>query len=160
MTINADRILGFLKRPLEDPEFQALLAELRLPPEEPRMDDEETDLEARDFGVTMIFTTPWPDPKAPPGAPLPLVLSDVQFTGAGYDGGPPFAGALPEGIKFSDSREAVYARLGAPMAKAMLGIPNERWEMGERYLTIDFRKDYQSIKKVTTGVLWNLVKPA
>jgi hypothetical protein len=161
MTITADRLLDSLKKKTTDPELRALLAELGVSQEGARLEDGFGDIPAIQHGIRLFFKFAQyhgDTQELKDAPPTVSVLSDVTFTALGYKGGPPFSGELPYALKFSDTREMVHGRFGAPASVSIIGIPNERWNFGERYLTIDFRPDYASIKKVTVGIQWNLVR--
>jgi hypothetical protein len=155
--ITAKRLLDCLGKPVLDPEARDVLAELglRSVTEIEGMDD----FAATKHGVHVWFMTADHLRNQPQMAELPecsLVLSQVSFVSRGPSGGPGFAGALPFGLTFSKSRAAVRARLGEPGWTSPLDIPNDRWTLGERFLTLDFSEDGTRIKMVTCGVPWGL----
>jgi len=65
-------------------------------------------------------------------APGAVVLSNIRMGGPGH-GKPPFAGDLPFGLRFGDTKEQLYAKLGPPDRSAPRDarsgfIPPLRWD--------------------------------
>jgi hypothetical protein len=144
--IESDVLLVQIGKPVEEPALRALLNELGVPAKGPRLENRFGEHTAKDAGIVLFFRTA----AQPDGRVLP-VLTDVQFSAKGFGGGPPYTGQLPFGISFADTRAATHERLGPPASTAQLAV-NDRWTLGERYLTIDFLRDGSAIKKVTFGV--------
>lgn len=66
-------------------------------------------------------------------APDAVVLSNVRMNGPGYSKRAPFTGDLPFGLRFGDTKDQLYAKLGAPdrhtPRDARSGfIPPIRWD--------------------------------
>jgi hypothetical protein len=152
--MRADEVLACLRNTTQDDALKALLGQLGLDAKNLKMKGGKGDLVSTTHGITLIFHQAAADAAA--GAAKPRKtgqLTDVQFTARGYQGGPPFSGELPRGVRFDMNRAQVHALIGPPVATAMLGIPNERWDHGaDCYFTLDFVDDYSSIKKVTVGL--------
>jgi hypothetical protein len=152
VSLAADAVIAQIRKSTQDPELRGLIAQLGLDPDKLKFKGGKGDLVSIDHGITLIFHE-MAGGEAASKKKLGQ-FTDVQFSARGYQGGPPFAGELPRGIRFSMNRDQVYTILGQPVAKAMLGIPNERWDHGDkRYFTLDFVDDYSSIKKLTVGTL-------
>jgi hypothetical protein len=153
-SIEAELLLPLLGKSLEDPALSAGMAALGLAPSSalrlPKSgDDFSADVTAQGFGVGLNFQL-----GAPVSGVSRVVLSDIFFRGIVFSGGPPFSGKLPRGIEFSDSRAGVRKILGEPTWTAML--PNDRWEYGDHYMTLEFAEDEQTIYMVTCGRIWTL----
>lgn len=86
------------------------------------------------------------------GAPERLLASTLFFHGEGSEGFVGYAGTLPYGLKFEQSRAAVRELLGPPSASSS-HYANDRWEFGALYLTLDFASDGARIQQVCVGLL-------
>jgi len=160
MSVTSARLLNALGKLAADPEVKALLGDLDLPEQAaPIEDGVSSDYEATKHGVAVFFRTAHhlrnieAYKGCPPSTPL---VSDVLFSRKGYGGGPGFSGALPYELNFAETRDAVRARLGPPTRSALLGA-NDRWNFGDRYLTVSFFRDpTRGIMLVTCGLDWVL----
>jgi hypothetical protein len=84
-------------------------------------------------------------------------VSSVQLHAAGHEGYEQFDGDLPEGVRFSDSREMIRARLGQPNTigggqhLGVLGIaaPWDRFDRADHAIHIQYSKDGLSITLVS-----------
>jgi hypothetical protein len=156
--ITAEKLLDYLGKPVLDSETRDLLAELGLT----SMSEIEDmgDFEATKHGVAVWFMTAQHLRSQPHMAEVPgtsLVVAQVMFSAGGLvSGGPGFAGALPYGLAFTQSRAAVRARLGEPGWTSPLDIPIDRWTFGERFLTLNFSEDETRIRSVACGLSWTL----
>ena len=156
--ITADELLSFLGTSTVDPELRAFLAQLGLSPKGPRLTGGFGDQPVPGLGVVLLYKAARHHPDIRASRALTAeskVLSDVSFTAAGLAGGPPFRGALPYGLRFSDSRDATRARLGSPIWTSP-HVNNDRWEYGTRFAAVDFSEDASSIKRVTVGLFWKV----
>ncbi len=153
--ISADDIVAHLRKTTQDAALRGLIAQFGLDAEKLKFKGGKGDLVAVQHGVTFIFHQAAASASTSTARSKKVGrFSDVQFSARGYQGGPPFAGALPRGVRFDMNREQIHRLLGPPVATAMLGIPNERWGHGnDGYFTLDFLDDYSGIKKVTIGAL-------
>jgi len=82
------------------------------------------------------------------------IVSEILLRAKGYNLEPGFTGDLPHGLAFTESRKSVQSRLGPPAWTSPLGLPSDRWEIGQRYVTISFRDDEQGIKNGCFGLIW------
>lgn len=159
MSVTSQRLVAALGKVASDPEVKALLTDLGLDAEAPPIeDDASSDVEVTEHGVALFFRIAHHLRKIPSLsslAPATPVFSDVKFSCYGYDGGPGFAGALPHGLSFSDTRSAVRERLGPPSWSSPV-VANDRWNEGDRYLTIAFDPVEDSIMEVACGLDWML----
>lgn len=150
--IAADTLLENLGRSTDDKALQALLRELGLMTA-PELEDGFGHAPAKAHGLDLFFKEAHYHAKGleterlSPGA---RVFSDVSFSAKG------FLGELPHALKFTESRAEVRKRLGEPNWSSPLGVPNDRWELDDRYLTLDFSRDESRIKRVTIGLVWTL----
>jgi hypothetical protein len=154
-TITADELLSYLGTSTVDHALRAFLARLGLTPKGPRLAGGFGDQPVPTLGVVLLFKAARLHPHIRASQALTAeskVLSDVGFTATGLAGGPPFCGALPYGLRFSDSRDATRARLGPPAWSNPL-VNSDRWERDPRFVTVDFSADASSIKRVTVGLL-------
>ncbi len=154
--INADEVLSHLGKSTEDPSLQEFLKKLGLPPNGPRLKGGFGDQAVPAEGFVLLYKTASHHPDIQKNNALPAnakVFSDVQFRAAGVEGGPPYSGELPYGLKFTDSRAATRARLGAPNWSSPI-VNNDRWEYGDRFVTVDFSPDESFIKRVNVGLFW------
>jgi hypothetical protein len=141
-----------------DPEVRALLRDLDLPEMAAAITDGvSSDYEAPKHGVAVFFRTAHhlrniaAYQGCPPNTPI---VSDVIFSKKGFDGGPGYSGALPNGLTFSEPRESVHARLGPPSWTSRV-TPNDRWKFGDRYMTVAFYDGEQiGSFQVTCGLDW------
>jgi len=91
-------------------------------------DDFTTFLQNYKLGIELTFAVAAevkrPQRDYPPGA---LVLHNIRFYGNGDKTHRPFAGTLPFGIRFSDTRTTLIEKLGPPDWEADW-IPSMRWD--------------------------------
>lgn len=156
--ITAEVLLSHLGKSTEDAELQELLKSLGVSPKGPRLNGGFGDQRIPSEGIHLFFKAASYHRNVPSVQTLPAnakVFSDVLFSHKGFDGGPPFGGDLPFGLKFAESRVQARERLGPPSWVSPL-VENDRWEEGGRFLTIDFAADESYIKKVTVGLVWKL----
>jgi hypothetical protein len=156
VSTTSQRLVAALGKTASDPEVKALLTDLGLDEAPPIEDDVSSDVEVTQHGVALFFRTAHHLRKIASLsslAPATPVFSDVKFSCYGYGGGPGFADPLPHGLSFSDTRSAVRERLGPPSWSSPV-VENDRWNEGDRYLTIAF--DENSILEVACGLDWML----
>jgi hypothetical protein len=78
------------------------------------------------------------------------LVENIFFHAEGHEGYKAFAGPLPEGLQFSDSRGAVRTRLGSPTGSSKPGRPpSDRYDRGSYVLFISYAEDECSINLVT-----------
>lgn len=156
--VSSESLLSALGKLVSAPEVVALLRELGLENAPGIEDGVSSDVEVVKHGVALFFRTAH-HLKTVEGlqalAPDTSVVSDVKFSQKGYGGGPGFAGALPHGLDFSDTRSAVRERLGPP-ARVNPIVANDRWDFGDRYMTVGFARDGSCIRDLTCGLKWTL----
>lgn len=150
--MNIDDIKRSLGREFSDSQVQKLIAHLGLSPKRPKVKRGESDvgLESIDLGVDINFTRV-EDVNVPDRAALPegaLVLTAVFFHSEDVQGHKGFRGALPHGLRFDTSREAVRNLLGAP-AWTSPAMPIDRWQFEGYRLVVDFADDGSSVDTVT-----------
>jgi hypothetical protein len=158
VSVTAERLLNALGKLADDAEVRALLRDLDLPEKPAKIaDGVASDYEAPNHGVAIFFRTAHhlrnieAYRACPPETPI---VSDVIFSRKGFGGGPGFSGELPHGLTFSESREAARARLGPPSSSGLAGA-NDRWDFGQRYLTVAFFRDpTKGVMQVTCGLDW------
>ena len=158
MSTTSQRLVAALGKTASDPEVTAVLKDLGLDEAPPIEDDVSSDVEVTQHGVALFFRTAHHLRKIASLsslAPATPVFSDVKFSRYGYGGGPGFAGPLPHGLSFSDTRGAVREKLGPPSWSSPV-VANDRWNEGERYLTIAFDPDEDNIMEVACGLDWML----
>jgi hypothetical protein len=141
------------------PEVVLLLQELELGKHAPAIEDGvSSDVEVPKHGVALFFRTAHHLRNVDGlGAlsPSAVVVSDVKFSRKGFGGGPGYDGALPRGLAFTDTRSAVRERLGPP-ARVNPNVANDRWDYGDQYMTVGFKRDGSCILEVTCGLRWTL----
>jgi hypothetical protein len=159
MSIASERLMSALGKLVSDPEVVVLLQELELGKHAPAIEDGvSSDVEVPKHGIALFFRTAHHLRNVtglgalPPSTPI---VSDVKFSRKGYGGGPGYAGALPRGLAFTDTRDAARERLGPP-ARINPNVANDRWDYGDQYMTVGFARDGSSIKVVSCGLSWTL----
>jgi hypothetical protein len=122
-------VIAALGRALDEPELRALLAALRIAGEPTfKHGDFTAFLQNRELGVELTFgyaeglDVPLRD--YPPDA---RVLRNVRFYGPGSRTHKAFAGDLPFGLRFGDTRAALIAKFGPPDADGA-DLPPMRWD--------------------------------
>jgi hypothetical protein len=159
VSVSSERLVAAIGRLSSDPEVRALLTDLGLDAQAPTIvDGVSSDIEVTQHGVALFFRTAHHLRKIASLsslAPATSVVSDVKFSRKGYGGGPGFAEALPRGLVFSDTRSAVRERLGPPSWSSPV-VKSDRWDDGDRYLTVMFARDANSIKEVACGLHWTV----
>jgi hypothetical protein len=157
--MNGDRILSNIGKPAHHPDVRQMLLELGLPEEAPPiLDGVSSDREAPASGTAVFFRTAGQLRKLPGFADLPAVtpiFTDIQFASKGFGGGPPYPGTLPRDLSWDDTRDGVRARFGPPLRTA-LAVPADRWQFGDLYLTVYFKKKAQTVVRVAAGLEWQV----
>jgi hypothetical protein len=138
--MDASRFEKCIGKPEESPEVNKLLRDLgvtkRLKPKR----GEDTELELPKLGLDIAFRQA--DPKS-----SKLVLSGVEFL-AGGDGDEQFAGALPGGLKFSDSKQDVYAKLGEPTRAMAEKLRMDHWVVDGIQITVSYARSLAALTSV------------
>ena len=159
MTVTAERLLATLGKVAGEPEVRAILRDLDLPEEAPRIVDGVSNaVEATKHGVALFFRTAHHlrNVEALKGLPPETsIVSDITFSRRGFGGGPGFSGNLPYDLDFSETRDAVRERLGPPSWSSPI-VANDKWDFADRYLTVAFFSKRPGIGQVTCGLPWVL----
>lgn len=155
-------LLGLLGRPLDEPGVTRALAELGMlpaPGTEPQSGRLGTSSRELGLDIVFLFAERLRD-ESTLGVPATcLVTAGVFFHTDFFPGYRAYAGDLPYGLAFAQSRAVVRALLGEPKASS-LKHKNDRWDFGAVYLTVDFKDDEQTIKLVTVGLPWKPRNPS
>ncbi len=157
MSVTSQRLVDAIGKLVGGDEVRALLRDLDLPEQSATTgDDVAGDYEATMHGVAVIFGAVEHLRRKMPVyqacAPEALIISDVIFSRKGFGGGPGFSAELPHGITWTENRDAARARLGPPAFSAPIGA-NDRWQFGDRYLTISFYRDpTRGVMQVVCGL--------
>jgi hypothetical protein len=135
-------VIAALGRTAGEPELRDLLAALRIEAKPAvKRGDVTAFLQNRKLGVELTFgyaeglDVPLRD--YPPGA---LVLRNIRFYGPGSSTHEAFAGDLPFGLRFGDTRAALIAKFGPPDADGT-DIPPMRWDTARYALHAQLGKD-------------------
>jgi len=138
--MNAADFLPYLGKTDDTAEIKDLLTRLGVK-KHPKVKRGDTDVyvDLPKKGIGLVFELP------EDGKSSLLTLADVQF----YAGLPmqdfsKFEGQLPEGILFSDSRDAVRAKLGPPDT-AVEDTKIDIWERKGHSLVVEYRRDLSGI---------------
>jgi hypothetical protein len=137
-----DTWIGLIGKLLDDPALRAVQKSYALSAKGPRLSGGYGTENVPEAGVVIFFRAVAPGGKQ---------VTDIQFRARGFEGFGPYDGGLPNGLAWTDSCQAVTAKIGpavftAPMAN------NQRWEFGDRYMTVDFNEDWSAIKRVQFGL--------
>lgn len=119
--------------------IQELLAAAELPNARirPNSGDETAYVDSKDHGIALGFDS----------AESPI-LSAIFMYGERVAGHKQYAGRLPRGLEFSQSRAQVRTRLGFPdMVNDFM--PIDRWNFDGHQIAIDFREFGERIETVT-----------
>jgi len=159
MSISSEQLVNAIGKLTSAPEVVLLLQELDLGTQAPAIQDGvSSDIEVPKHGVALFFRTAHHLKNVdglsalPPSSPI---VSDVKFSRKGFGGGPGYEGALPRGLAFTDTRTAARERLGAP-TRINPNVANDRWDYGDQYMTVGFKRDGSCILEVTCGLKWTL----
>jgi len=142
MRMTGEDWIALIGKLIEAPEVQAALKEFEISANGPRMKSGYGDQPVPKAGVTIFFKT------APPRRTKQV--TDIQFSREGLEGGSPYTGTLPHDVRWDETCAQLNQRLGPATHTAM--VENQRWEFGDRYMTVDFTQDWSAIKKVQYGL--------
>jgi len=83
-----------------------------------------------------------------------LILTGCFFYSEGHEGYRQFAGKLPRGLSFSDSRDVIIQKLGPPSWKREDEgrTISERWDDDKRSLHITYADNHDGIKLLSFGL--------
>jgi hypothetical protein len=137
-----DAWLGLIGKLLADPEMRAVQKEFDLSAKGPRLASGYGSENVPKAGVAIFYRAVKPGDKQ---------VTDIQFKAKGFEGFAPYSGSLPKGLEWTDSCAAVTAKIGRALFTAPM-VNNQRWEFGDRYMTVDFNDDWSAIKRVQYGV--------
>jgi hypothetical protein len=93
-------------------------------------------IEYQDRGVAVMFQKEgWILPEGQPADDKVFRVDALHFYSQGYEGYDEYDGLLPEGLRFSDTRDDVHARLGEPAASGggNKGSFKKVWPRWDRY---------------------------
>lgn len=150
--LSADRLLALLGARASTPEVERLLERLELQPELSRRSA--VAVAAPDHGLDLRFCRGHELAESTGlGAEVEHVLACVFFHAPGHEGYRGFAGALPLGLSFADSRSRARQLLGAPFWSGTR-YRSDRWNLERRYVCLDYAEDEAAIVLVTVGLPW------
>jgi hypothetical protein len=153
--MTADRMLGLLGKPVDSAETQLVFAEIGLPPDDsfpPQRKSRAASVPA--LGLAARWEPASMQREGYTDAPADTrVVCAVFFYAPGHENHVGFAGDLPHGLRFDQSREEVRALLGPPPMGSSK-YPNDRWTFDRYDLTVDFRADGDAIVLVTAFLPW------
>jgi hypothetical protein len=159
MSISSEQLVSAIGKLASAPEVVLLLQELEIGKHAPAIEDGvSSDIEVPKHGVALFFRTAHHLRKVEGLGALPpstVIVSDVKFSRKGFGGGAGYDAALPRGLAFTDTRTAARERLGPP-ARINPNVANDRWDYGDQYMTVGFKRDGSSILEVTCGLKWTL----
>jgi hypothetical protein len=150
--LNAERLLALLGARASTPDVQRLLQQLDLQPDLSRRSS--VAVAAPLHGVDLRFCRGHELAESTGlGTEPEQVLACVFFHAQGHEGHQGFAGALPLGLCFSDSRSRARQVLGDPFWSGTR-YTSDRWNLQRCYLCLDYPEDEASIQLVTMGLPW------
>jgi hypothetical protein len=143
-----------LGQPVSDPHVSSLLSHIGIaqPLASPQPDESYTGVESEAHGIG-INVARAEDIDLPAADELPegtLAVSTIFMFAEGEQGHTQFQGLLPEGLKFSMSRDEVRALLGAPQWSSPV-LPIDRWHKDRYRLVVDF-DNAETIRLVSIGL--------
>jgi hypothetical protein len=142
MPSTVDVWLGLIGKLLDDSAMRAVQKEFDLSPKGPRLSGGTGTENVSKAGVVIFFRAVEPGGKQ---------VTDLQFRAKGFEGHEPYAGELRKGLVWTDSCASVTAKIGRALFTSPM-VENQRWEFGDRCMTVDFTADWGAIKKVQFGM--------
>lgn len=132
--MNAEDFIPYLLKTTDDPAVQQLLTSLGVK-KAPKIkrDDNEARVALADLGIELIFISPEDIRTGPLELSAVLVYGNTQ--GAGFT---PYAGPLPSGLSFTDTRDEARRKAGEPAA-ANLDMDRDTWDYPTHSMTLDYR---------------------
>ncbi|SDY68054.1 hypothetical protein [Herbiconiux ginsengi] len=131
-SIDPARFEACLGRPVDSPDVERLLADLGLTVLPQLSSEGYARVELPDRGVIMSFR-----PEAATNSRLKL--TGIQFYSA-VDGFTAYAGPLPRGLTFTDDRDEVLRKLGAP-TRSMPDFHLDNWVTDGRLISVQQRDE-------------------
>ena len=143
--LSADQFAGLLGKPASSAELRAYVGSLGVSPSISHFDGERTYYEFDSIGLELVF-------------------DEDKLSGAHYLGPEtespkkPYGGTLPAGLKFTDSKDDVLKKLGAPFeSKAGIDDPRPfvgmkplvKYRLDTYFLCIQFTQREEQINQIT-----------
>ncbi len=143
--MNARDWLPLLGKTADHSALAAILTKLGARPPKLRHGEDEAFVDLPTLGVVLVF-------EATPSGKRAMLLTSVQlYAGLPNQDCSKFAGELPEGLRFEDTRDAVRKKLGRPdMQVDASGV--DTWSRDDHELIIEYRIDLSGIRVVHCAI--------
>jgi hypothetical protein len=142
--MDASRFEQCLGKLEESPEVSKLLKDLGVTKKLKPIRGEDVEVDLPKIGVGLTFAHA--EEKS-----SKLTLTGVEFLPGG-DGDKPFAGALPKGLKFSDSKADVYTKLGPPTIVTEERMRLDHWVVDGIQISVSYSRSLNELTSIIIGV--------
>ena len=145
-TMNVEDFVPYLGKTDDSPEIAKLLAKLGVT-RKPKLKRGELydHVQLKKDGLVLVFRESQ-DPKT-----SQIVLMSVQCYSAAEEGFKTFAGKLPHGLDFSDTRPEVLKKVGKP-SKVNKTMRTDSWERKGFFESVQYTRDTGEIQMVSLTI--------